>query len=93
MANPIIYMSVGQTLQLTASVLDQNSNNMSGRSPVWASSQPSKATVSATGLVTAVAAGTTNITATDGAAVETQPITVAALIPTTMKISGSAIKG
>lgn len=92
MANPIIYMSVGQSLQLTASVLDQNANNMSGRSPVWASSTPARASV-VNGLVTALSAGTTNITATDGAATETQPLTVVALAPTTMKISGNALKG
>lgn len=45
---------------------------------VWASSDATKATVSATGLVTGVAAGATNITATvDGDVVDTWALTVA----------------
>lgn len=46
----------------------------------WVSSDPTKATVSATGLVTALAAGTTTITATsvDGAKTDTQLVTVTA---------------
>lgn len=46
----------------------------------WVSSDPTKATVSATGLVTRVANGTTTITATsvDGAKVATRLITVTA---------------
>ena len=54
---------VGQTLQLTATAKDSAGNTLSGRVVVWSSSDSSKARVSATGLATAVAAGTTAFTA------------------------------
>ena len=52
---------VGETLQLTATVLPDNANN---KSVTWSSDNNSVATVSATGLVTGVAAGSVTITAT-----------------------------
>jgi len=55
---------VGTTQQLTAVTRDAASNVLTGRVVTWAASDQSKATVDANGLVTAVAAGTTNITAT-----------------------------
>ena len=55
------------TLQLTATLKDSAGNalKLGDFSPtvVWASSDPTKATVSQSGLVTKVATGTTNITA------------------------------
>jgi uncharacterized protein YjdB len=55
---------VGGTLQATATLRDAGSNVLTGRSVTWASSDPTRATVSAAGLITGVAVGTTNITAT-----------------------------
>jgi hypothetical protein len=55
---------VGANQQLTATTKDAANNVLTGRVVTWASSNPSKATVDATGLVTAVAAGTAIITAT-----------------------------
>jgi hypothetical protein len=55
---------VGANQQLTATTKDAANNVLAGRVVTWASSNPSKATVDATGLVTAVAAGTAIITAT-----------------------------
>lgn len=54
---------VGQTVQLTATVLDQDGNVIT-RTLTWATSDPAIATVNASGLVTGVAAGTATITAT-----------------------------
>lgn len=54
----------GQTGQLTAAAFDAAGNALTGRSITWNSSLNSVATVSASGLVTAVSAGTTLITAT-----------------------------
>ena len=54
----------GMTQQLTVVTRDAASNLLTGRVVTWAASDQSKATVDANGLVTAVAAGTTNITAT-----------------------------
>ena len=60
-------LTAGETLQLTATVLPENATD---RTVTWTSSDPAVATVDATGLVTAVAAGTATITATtsDGSA-------------------------
>lgn len=54
--------------------------NASNGNVTWVSSDPTKATVSASGLVTRVANGTTNITATseDGARTSTRLVTVTA---------------
>jgi len=62
---PVTFALVaGTTQQLTAVTRDAASNVLTGRVVTWAASDQSKATVDANGLVTAVAAGTTNITAT-----------------------------
>ena len=57
---------VGQTVQLTATALDKKGSVVSGVTFTWGSSAPSVATVNASGLVTAVAAGMATITATGG---------------------------
>jgi uncharacterized protein YjdB len=56
--------SPGQTTQATATTRDANNNILTGRAIAWSSSNTSVATVSTSGLVTAVAAGTAQITAT-----------------------------
>ncbi|MEP6763262.1 MAG: Ig-like domain-containing protein [Gemmatimonadaceae bacterium] len=56
--------SVGETVQLTATTVDAAGNPLTGRTVTWSSSNTSAATVSNTGLVTAVAANTVTITAT-----------------------------
>ncbi|MHB1327487.1 MAG: Ig-like domain-containing protein, partial [Gemmatimonadales bacterium] len=53
-----------QTQQLAAVVRDAQGNTLSGRTVTWSSDAQSVATVSTSGLVTAVAAGTARITAT-----------------------------
>src|SRR5205807_1927328 len=55
---------VGQTLQLTATPEDANGNPLSGRVGTWASGKTAVATVSGSGLVGGVAAGSAAITAT-----------------------------
>src|SRR5690349_7081369 len=49
---------VGRTATLTATAKDVDGNVIAGRAVGWATSNASVATVSAAGLVTAVAAGT-----------------------------------
>jgi len=56
--------TVGQTAQLVAVAKDAQGVAMTGKSFTWASSNNAVATVSASGLVTAVTAGTATITAT-----------------------------
>ena len=57
-------VGVGQTVQLTATPKDASGNPLTGRTITWASSNAALATVSATGLVTGVAAGLVTATAT-----------------------------
>ena len=69
--------AVGTTVQLSAQVLDQNGQVMAGTAVDWASSAATVATVSASGLVTAVANGTATITASAGSAWGGATVTVA----------------
>src|SRR5947208_59007 len=57
-------VSVGATVQLTATLKDASGNVLTGRSLTWASSTLGMATVSTGGLVTGVAVGAATITAT-----------------------------
>jgi plastocyanin len=57
-------VSVGGTVQLAAAARDQNGQAMSGLpAATWTTSDASRATVSASGLVTGVAAGSVTVTA------------------------------
>ena len=56
--------ALGETVQLTAEVRDQNARVMAGATVTWTSSANPVATVDASGLVTAVRGGNTTITAT-----------------------------
>ena len=69
-------MSLGATVQLTATVLDGNGQPIEGAVVTWQSSDESVATVSADGLVTAVRNGTTRITATSVSATAGIDVTV-----------------
>ncbi len=69
--------AIGQTVQLSARVLDQNNQPMTGAAVSWTSSAVGVATVSNDGLVTAIANGTAIITARSGNASATANMTVA----------------
>ena len=68
--------ALGETVQLTAAVRDQNGNAISGVAVSWSSSEPTVATVDATGLVTAVGNGSLTVAATAGSARGTVAVTV-----------------
>jgi uncharacterized protein YjdB len=70
-------LAVGATRQLTATVLPADATDKSG---TWTTSDATKATVSSTGLVTGVAAGTATITfkSNDGNFTGTTAVTVTA---------------
>src|SRR5690606_16146937 len=51
-------VEVGRTLQLTATLKDQNGNALSGRAITWTSTNTSVATVTSDGLVRGMAVGT-----------------------------------
>lgn len=69
--------SLGETLQLTATVLDQNGQTIAGAAVTWASDDASIATVSASGVVTAVENGSVTVTAMSGSATGSTTVTVA----------------
>lgn len=69
--------SLGETLQLTAAVADQNGQAMAGAPVSWTISDNSVASVSAGGLVTAIANGSATVTATSGSAAGTAGVAVA----------------
>ncbi len=89
-AEPDTLRVIGQTLQLTATVRDQNGNTLSGTSVTWRSSNTEVATVNDSGLVTAARTGSATITAAAGtvaAAVQVQvalPVGPARIIITPM---------
>ena len=74
--------ALGATVQLSAEVRDQNGNAMAGATVTWASSAASVATVSSTGLVTAVGNGPATITATAGAVSGSAAVTMAQEVST-----------
>ncbi|HVH09841.1 MAG TPA: Ig-like domain-containing protein, partial [Gemmatimonadales bacterium] len=57
-------VSVGQTVQLTATPEDSSGNPLSGRVVTWSSGDTTIAKVNGSGLVSGVAMGSTSITAT-----------------------------
>ena len=61
---PATSLEVGLTLQLTAAAKDRNGHDLTGRVISWSSSAASVATVSTSGLVAGIDAGTATITAT-----------------------------
>ena len=63
---PIRLSVIGETVQLTANVLDSNRNPVAGATVTWSSSDTGIATISAQGLVTAVRNGTAQVTASYG---------------------------
>jgi hypothetical protein len=65
---PASFVAVGDTLRLTATVIDGNGVPITTAVVQWSSSQPNVATVTESGLVVGVAAGTTTITARYGTA-------------------------
>src|SRR5207248_1929259 len=70
---------VGQLLQLSATTADSAGNVLSGRTVTWASSNSLVATVTSTGLLTGLAAGSATITATSEGKSGTATVTVTAV--------------
>ena len=68
--------SLGSTVQLTATVQDQNGQAMSGITVAWTSSDTEVGTVDESGLMTAVGNGTVTVTATAWSATGTASVAV-----------------
>ena len=69
-------MALGETVQLAATVLDQNSQPVADAVVTWSSSDETVATVNAEGLMTGVGNGTATITVRSGSAFVEIEITV-----------------
>jgi uncharacterized protein YjdB len=72
-ANPVV---VGQTTQLKAEPRDESGQPLAGRTVLWSTSASNIATVSSTGLVTAIAPGTATISAASEGRTGTATVTV-----------------
>lgn len=81
--------AIGATAQLSAEIRDQNGQAMAGATVTWSSSAPAAATVSATGLVTAVDNGTASVTATAGGVSGSAAVTVAQEVSTVAVTPGA----
>ncbi len=83
-------VTVGTTSQLTATAKDANGTALSGRVVTWATSNAAAATVSASGLITGVAAGSATITATSEGQSGTSAITVTNVPVASVTVSPTA---
>lgn len=83
-----VSLAVGKTQQLTATTNDANGNALSGRLVIWASLNPSIASVSSAGLVTANSVGNVAITATSEGKSATSTVNVVSPIASVV-ITGS----
>ena len=72
---------VGDTIKMTANVLDGDNKPVTGTTLSWSSSKPDVASVDGNGLVKGVGAGTTTIKASAGSASGTLGVIVTA-VPT-----------
>ena len=72
--------AIGATVQFTATAKDGSGNDMSGKTFTWASTSTAAATVSESGLATAVANGTTTIRASVDGVSGTAALTVAQVV-------------
>ncbi len=89
------FLSFGDTRQLTATVLDHNGAIISDPFVTWESSSSSVASVSSTGLVTAVNNGIVTITATSGSASGTASVDVGTIVGTWefVSVTGATASG
>ena len=86
-------VAVAGSLPMIAHGKDSNGQSISGGAFVWTSSAPSIATInSASGVVTGVALGTTNVVATIGAIASTPDVvTVSASVPPTISFGRDTV--
>jgi uncharacterized protein YjdB len=78
---PVSSLIVGQTIQAAATTRDSSNNVVTGRAIIWSSSNVSVATISVSGLVTALAAGSLVISAASEGQTGSATITVTAAAP------------
>ena len=81
----------GDTLRLAAEAVDANGHAVEGAGFSWASADTTVATVDATGLVTGVAGGRVEITATSSGVTGRADLTVVARTPTTVAVTPDTV--
>ena len=98
-APPSASVIVGGTVALIATAADASGNVLKDKSVTWSSDNTAKATVSASGVVTAVAAGSAHITATcDGMSasssitVTTVPVAAVTISPASASVNVGATR-
>ena len=69
-------MALGDTIRLSAEVLDQVGRPMPGAAVEWSSGDPAVASVDSTGLVRAEGSGATTVTATSGSAAGSASVSI-----------------
>ena len=91
-------LGVGDTATVVSSARDSFGNEVTGSATTYTSGTPGVASVSGTGLVTALAVGTSRVVVTIGARADTVPVTVAAAgaspcgaLPATTMIAGQVL--
>jgi len=82
-------VTVGATVQLTATTTDSGGNVVTDRQVTWASADPSLATVDETGLVSGVSAGPVTITTTSEGVTGSAALVVVATVVTSLADDGS----
>ena len=88
---PTASVSVGQSTTLQAQTLDAAGAPLTGRTIAWSSSSTGTATISQTGVVTGVAAGTATITATSEGQSGTSTVTVTAVPVATVSVAPTTL--
>lgn len=76
----------GQTASFAATLRDSAGNVLTGRSVTWSSSNSAIATVSSSGVATAVAAGSASVRATSGSVTGSASLTVSAPVITATQV-------
>ena len=92
-AGTLSFTSIGEQQQLSPTITDQDGNALSAETASWSSSDPAVASVSQTGLVTAVGSGSAQITAAAGSVTAAAQVTVTQTPAEIEKISGDGQAG
>ncbi|MGI9039767.1 MAG: Ig-like domain-containing protein [Gemmatimonadales bacterium] len=87
------FSAVGETRQLSPTVLDQRGDPLEGTPVTWTSSDPAVSTVDAAGLVTAQGAGMAQVTVSAGGASGAATVVVTQTATALSKISGDGQTG
>lgn len=89
----ITFNALGATVTLMGTVLDADGDTLTDATVSWESADPTVATVSASGLVTAVGNGTTQVTGNSESASGTATVTVQQVVDEIAVVSGDGQTG